>query len=565
METASATASAREVFSPFSHLRFRTVSRSAEAPAPLTDPRALERLVTRLRGVRAHVETLLGAEIRSSGVAPRPAHAASSTAIEIGTTATATTLRSTSEVNATATSYSPFGPEFSGVSSSLPTVGGTYSGANGDDTLTFRVTVGGVVGVGVLQVEVRDGQNDLVDTLDFTGVSAGTPVGVANGLTLALSSGTIVAGDTFDVTVSASVGSTVDPDAPFDGTRNQKPNFETGVSVGAGSFEVNGTPITVLADDSVNSVLQKIADSAAGVTASFDAAAERVVLTQETPGSGSSVSVGGDTSGFLAAVKLDGASPVAGTDDETDLPISSVSGLSAITSGSFEINGESIAIDTTTDSLDDVIDRINASAAGVVATLLPDESKLSLTNASKEDPLVLSDGTSNFFSALAIDPGTHEPTEGSGSARFENPSEFIEALGKLRNELNVLLLERPVGVSADTTDLVHARLREAVAAGFERLVPDPASRSILQSGLGLDFDFTERAVQAVHLDLTELSRALDDDFDATVEFLFGEDDPLAPVGLLASLEEALADLVEETDPQEQLGSSAKGLFVDTLA
>lgn len=520
--------------------------------------------MARLGGARTHLAALRKAEIQPSGAAARAAGVLSSGAINLETTPTATTLRSTGEVNATATAFSPRGPEFSGASSSSPTVGGTYSGSNGDDDLTFRVTVGGVVGVGVLQLEVRDSQNDLVETLSFTGVAADTPVNLANGLTLALSSGTIVTGDTFEVAVSATTGSSVDPDLPFDGTRNQNPNFEAGTSVGAGSFRVNGITIAVDADDTVNQVLQKITASAAGVTAVFDAAAERVVLTQNTTGSSHSISVDNDTSGFLAAVKLDGATPVAGADDEAGLPIATVPGLSAIQTGFFEINGESISIDTSVDSLNDVIQRINGSGTGVIATLQTEARLLSIKSTSTADDLVLSDGNSNFFSALSVDPGTYEPRRGSGVRRFVNADEVTQSLGRLRNDLN-RLFQRPLGVSSDTVDRVHSRLRDAISTSFEPFVSNPASRSILRSGLGLDFDFSGNAAQAVELDLVDLNRAVAKDFEDVETFLFGQTSSLARPGLFESVDAALAELAAELDQPGLLGGSLPGVLIDVLA
>ena len=54
-------------------------------------------------------------------------------------------------------------------------------------------------------------------------------------------------------------------------------------------------------------MVAKITASAADVTASFDAATDSVVLTENTAGAG--LVVGNDTSGFLAATKLAGATP----------------------------------------------------------------------------------------------------------------------------------------------------------------------------------------------------------------------------------------------------------------
>ena len=127
----------------------------------------------------------------------------------------------------------------------------------------------------------------------------------------------------------------MDPTKAFNGTAANDPRFETGNTVTAGSFDVNGATITVNADDTINSVLAKISASGAGVTASFDATREKVVLTQTTAGSSEPITLENDTSGFLAATKLDVFSAIPGGDltDEAADPINTVAKLSGITTG----------------------------------------------------------------------------------------------------------------------------------------------------------------------------------------------------------------------------------------
>lgn len=83
----------------------------------------------------------------------------------------------------------------------------------------------------------------------------------------------------------------------------------------------------------------------------------------------------------------------------------------AINAGVFAVNGVSIAVDPNVDTLNDVIGRINASAAGVVASLVADSSgrlnKLQITGGSA---VTLGGGadTTNFLAAtnLLASPGT---------------------------------------------------------------------------------------------------------------------------------------------------------------
>lgn len=99
-------------------------------------------------------------------------------------------------------------------------------------------------------------------------------------------------------------GTRINPDAAFNGSGDDSPGFEDGLSVSAGSFEINGATIEVSEDDSLSSVLAKIDASDAGVSAAFNASTQKVTLTAKTTGN-TAIDAGNDTSGFLAAVKLD--------------------------------------------------------------------------------------------------------------------------------------------------------------------------------------------------------------------------------------------------------------------
>ena len=212
---------------------------------------------------------------------------------------------------------------------------------------------------------------------------------------------------TFSVEIFDSVGSAVDPDRPLNGVRNDAPNLEHGFSVTDGSFQINGVEIAVQADDSINTVLDRISQSDAGVTATFDAATEKVLLTQKTVGSAQDIVLGNDTSGFLAAVKLENAVATPGKDPETEMPLAEVARFSSMQSGSMRVNGITVAIDVETDSLNDVLDRIANSGADVFAAFDAASGRVSLRSEDLNRQLVLDSGTTNFFPALGISDGTY--------------------------------------------------------------------------------------------------------------------------------------------------------------
>lgn len=176
------------------------------------------------------------------------------------------------------------------------TMGGVYDGSAGTMDLSFVVASGGLKGTDNLAVEVYAADGTLTDTINIAHDDAADQLyQLSNGLTFQLGAGHLETGESFQINVNDTVGSSVNPDLAFNGLRNENPNFDTGLQVTAGSFEVNNVQIDVHADDTINSVLARITDSSAGVDATFDVASESVVLTSRQ--AGETILLGADTSG----------------------------------------------------------------------------------------------------------------------------------------------------------------------------------------------------------------------------------------------------------------------------
>ncbi len=235
-----------------------------------------------------------------------------------GSAASFTSMRSTEEINTIPTSFTPINPSFTGTSTAKPTISGTFNGTQ-DDAYTFKSPNGGTVGKDKIRIEVFDNQGGRIKTINLnTNYQPGTPKNVINGMKVSFSAGTIEKDDQFSLSLSVTVGSSVNPDNPFNGTGSQDPNFDPDVPVVTdGSFTVNGVTINVSSSDSLNSVLNKTTNSAAAVTATFDPVSEKIVLLQKTPGSSNQIILGNDSSGFLEATKLSGAQQILGQDQAT--------------------------------------------------------------------------------------------------------------------------------------------------------------------------------------------------------------------------------------------------------
>lgn len=358
---------------------------------------------------------IVGKNWRRSGKTSSFEAASTRSAANLGLdTLTATQLESTAEVNATATSFGTHGPEWSGSSTSLVTIDGEYDGSLGTGVMTFEATKSGGVGDKGLKIDVFKPDGSLLETVNFNGSYVpGEVITLSNGLEISLGEGDLNKNDTFTLDVSAVTGGVADPDLAFNGARTGDANLEYGLEVTAGSFELNGETINVAADDSITSVLDKINASAAGVTASYSATTELISLIHNTPGTGGEITLLNDTSGFLAATKLAGATAVEGLDNGYNHLMKDVSMFAGVTVGDIFINGIAIAIDPDLDTLQDVVDRINGSAAGATASIDHQGQSVVITSNNTEDSLSLDDNGRGFLPALNLTSATFDPAETS--------------------------------------------------------------------------------------------------------------------------------------------------------
>jgi flagellar hook-associated protein 2 len=147
-----------------------------------------------------------------------------------------------------------------------------------------------------------------------------------------------------------------------------------------GTFFVNGQSVLVQDTDTLDDIFTKIS-TATGGAVTGDLVSDPLqggnVLALS---SGAPIVLSQGTSNFLNAFKLDTASYSGGvlqssdavnavrTDVQLDGANGSANLAQSITSGVLTLNNKSIAYDTSTDTLDDILQRINAADAGVRAT-----------------------------------------------------------------------------------------------------------------------------------------------------------------------------------------------------
>ncbi len=467
------------------------------------------------------------------------------------------------------TSFSGYAPAWNGLfSNAQVTLDGTYDGSNGTGTFSFVVDKGGTHGATDLTVKLYDPDGVFLEKID---IKNNDPIDkqytLSNGIIFSMGDGELLKGDTFTLTFNDTIGSVVDPTKPFNGTGNNSPNLEAGFTVTDGSFELNGVMIDVYASDSINDVLARINQSAAGVTATFDSLNEKVVITQNTPGSAATISLGNDTSGFVAAMKLDTAVTVPGTDVDPDMPLAQIPRFASVQSGTFFINGTAISLDVNADSLNDVIDRINNSAAEVTARLFESPDIFSIVSNDVNADLVLNSGGTGLFEALGIIPATYEATartgvQGTAGRRTmtkvhaeiiaDDIKEAAKAFSSLFSEKKIT--PAPDSPLSEFIANMRSDLQSAVSSAFD------SESDVLKSGFGITFDF-KNIIQNVFdfssLDRNDLVRKLTSDGFSVNELFFGrksKDDD----GLL----EKILNTLERTEDTVKDMLGTKGLLVD---
>lgn len=463
-------------------------------------------------------------DVRASSPRSIKAKTTGSTAVSLNTAGSKSTLTSTGEISTLTTTVDNRSPTWpKAASTSEITVHGTYTGSV-DNTYQLRNgnnkvwTVGG--GTSFNLNVMRNGSKIGTVTVP-AGYTEGTQLTIDAGLSVSLSLGDIGKRDRSE-TFSGLTGvdAVIDPDAAFDGSDGAVTNLDSAVS--AGSFEVNGTTINVAADDSVHAVLDAITSSAAGVTAAYDDTTDTITLTNKSVGA-DAITLGADTSGFLVATKLSGASTSLGTPDERTVAMDQLAAFAGVSSGSFQINGVSIALDVTTDSLSDLIDRVNSSSADVLMSYSSSGTgKLSVRSTQKDDQLVISSDTTGLLSTFGVEENTFEPKTRRGmSARIAR--ELVAQVAEMVDVFNEM------SGTVDNESLLNGDLtaaRDGVRAVLKKLTD--SSSDTIDTRMGLVFNVAEGASKSF-IELggsgeKELLRALSRRPNDTLSFLFGSDD-----------------------------------------
>lgn len=187
--------------------------------------------------------------------------------------------------------------------------------------------------------------------------------------------------------------------------------------VTAGTFTVDGAQVTIAATDSLQDVFDKIASATSNkVAANYNSTTDEITLASNDS---SEVVLGSaaDTSNFLQVAQLynNGTDSVSSASAlghvNTTVTLSNSDLATAITDGGsgqgeFTINGVAISYDASSDSIQNILDRINNSTAGVTAAYDTLNNRFTLTNNSTGDTgISMQDVTGNFLAATGLSSG----------------------------------------------------------------------------------------------------------------------------------------------------------------
>jgi flagellar hook-associated protein 2 len=246
---------------------------------------------------------------------------------------------------------------------------------------------------------------------------------------------------------SATLGGVIDPNATL---------ASSGLSTAAteGTFSINGVTFTLdPTTQSLNDVINEINSSSAGVTATYDSGTDTITFTNSTVGDTAMINFStadeDGKSNFLEALNVTGATQLSNPDGTTT--VTSTRNLGAlntsnaledmnfangsVTAGTIMINGVSITVDPATDTIGDVLQRINESDAKVTASYDSSTDTIQVvSNTLGSRTISFSSGTSNFLEMANLTTATQTTgsdakfTVNGGAEQTRNTNEVSDAV-----------------------------------------------------------------------------------------------------------------------------------------
>ncbi len=251
-------------------------------------------------------------------------------------------------------------------------------------------------------------------------------------------------------------------------------------------------------------------------------------------GSEPTIVIGGNTSGLVSALKPDEGLLRPGSDrgplEPLLDPIATVDALAEVMAGALRVKGVDVAVDPVSDSLKDVLERLQAEAD--LITSLGLSGSVQMAAAGGVPPAFESDET-GLFAALGIPLGTTEPSRRKAGTPVANPTAVRRALTEVQEAYGRVMEDDRDGVPSRLRGEVRTRLSVAVGRVFSDQL-DLSGPGALRSGLGLDLSsVTGDQTRTMELDDVQLARGLRGEGDELPDLIFGRGDAVGITQALA--------------------------------
>ncbi|MBP6408858.1 MAG: flagellar filament capping protein FliD [Fusobacteriaceae bacterium] len=175
-------------------------------------------------------------------------------------------------------------------------------------------------------------------------------------------------------------------------------------------FKINGKEVNVQSTDTLGTFINKINSSGAGVKATFDSAERRFRIESTTS---KPLEMDAENKDFLRGLEI---SKFAGkkvenlVEPDYKKTIGSLDSLDNVKRGFFTINDYTVDVNTETDSVQDVVEKLNKNGSPVKAYFDGVSGKMSIVAATAGDDLIFQDDTSGLMKELGF---MKEPEHGN--------------------------------------------------------------------------------------------------------------------------------------------------------
>lgn len=246
--------------------------------------------------------------------------------------------------------------------------------------------------------------------------------------------------------------------------------FEADKSINSGNITINGVNFYIDVDNTtVDQFMSEVnGDPTAGVKITYDEVNDQFVFETKDDGSDASMALSDET-GFFAAAKISpGTYHGSGTIDlDAKLNTSGLSNLNPVGDTIyFKINDYAFSFDVTQHSLNDVLEKINSSNAGVTAFYDGETDKIFISNKATGDATFkFEDVQGTFMDAIKISGATATPAQ---QAKFSlNDVEMVRDANSFEINGTTFNLLQADGATATVTierdvDAIYNSIKEFV-------------------------------------------------------------------------------------------------------